>query len=122
VVASAGTGREEASMEWDLGLRGVGLLLAMAFAAAVVAQVFTWRWVTHRLWIAATAAYAAIGLFVSEVMFGWATEEDLQPNVDGLSSDEVLLAMMLSVAGTVLLARWTVKHRRTAPPGQPRAT
>ena len=107
-------------MEWDLGLRGVGLLLAMAFAAAVVAQVLTWRSATHRLWLVATAAYAAIGLFVSEVLFGWATEEELQPNVDGLSSDEVLLAMMLSVAGTVLLARWAAKHRRTAPPGGPR--
>ena len=107
-------------MEWDLGLGGVGLLLAMAFAAAVVAQVFTWRSMTHRLWLAATAAYAAIGLFVSEVLFGWATAEDLQPNVDGLSTDEVLLGMVLSVVGTLVLARWRTTHRPTASPGRPR--
>ncbi|MGH9085144.1 MAG: hypothetical protein ACRDYW_06790, partial [Acidimicrobiales bacterium] len=70
----------------------------------------------------ATAVYAAIGLFVSEVLFGWATEEDLQPNVDGLSTDEVLLGLVLSVVGTLVLARWRATHRPTASPGRPRPT
>ena len=109
-------------MEWDLGLRGFGLLVAMAVAAATVAQVVTWRSVSHRLWLVAVAAYTAIGLFVSEVWFGWATEEDLQPNVDGLSSDEVLLAMVVSVVGTVLFAHWWTKARPTTPAGRARTS
>ena len=47
----------------------------------------TTRW----LWLIAAAGYFVGGLFISEVWFGWATQEELQPNIDGLSFDEVLL-------------------------------
>jgi hypothetical protein len=30
-------------------------------------------------------------MFISEVWFGWATQEELQPNIDGRSFAEVLL-------------------------------
>jgi hypothetical protein len=30
-------------------------------------------------------------LFISEVWYGWAAQEELRPNIDGLSFDEVLL-------------------------------
>jgi hypothetical protein len=51
-----------------------------------------------------------VGLVVSEVWFGWATEEDLQPNIDGLSFDEVLLFSMLSWP-VVVLVTWLVERR-----------
>jgi hypothetical protein len=105
-------------MEWDLGLGGVGYLLAMAFAAAVVAQVFTWQ-LTRRLWLVATAVYAAIGLFVSEVWFGWATEEDLQPNIDGLSFDEVFLSGVATTVVTVLVARSLARRASHRAPSGP---
>ena len=76
-------------MEWDLGLRGLGLLLAMSVGFGIVAQLVMWRATTHWLWLIGALAYFASGLLVSEVWFGWATEEDLQPNIDGLSFDEV---------------------------------
>ena len=102
-------------MEWDLGLRGFGLLLAMSVAFGVLAQLAMWRVTTHRLWIIATAAYLVSGLFVSEVWFGWATEEDLQPNIDGLSFDEVLLlgtlGGILAVLATGMFTRRARAHR-----------
>ena len=104
-------------MEWDLGLRGVGLLLLMSVGFGLAVQLVTWRVASHWLWLLATSAYFAGGLFVSEVWFGWATEEDLQPNIDGLSFDEVMLLTPL-VAVLVLLVAWVVNrqagHRRHA--------
>ena len=47
-----------------------------------------------------------LGLLTSEVLFGWATEEELQPNVDGLSRDEVLLSSALTTAAVVLAMRY----------------
>ncbi len=51
---------------------------------------------------------------ISEVWFGWATQEDLQPNIDGLSFDEVLLGMVGCVAITGL-ARFVVRRRTRTP-------
>jgi hypothetical protein len=47
------------------------------------------------------------GLFVSEV---WATQEELQPDIDGLSFDEVLLFGLVSGIMTVLVT-WYVTRR-----------
>jgi hypothetical protein len=96
-------------MEWDLGFRGVALLLAMAFGLGVVVQL-AWRAMPHWLWIAATALYFVSGVFVSEVWFGWATEDDLQPNIDGLSFDEVMLLATL-ISAVVVLVAWSVGRR-----------
>lgn len=78
-------------MDWDLGVRGLALLLAMSLAFGLIVRLVTWRATTPWMWLVGTVAYFVGGLFVSEVWFGWATEEDLQPNIDGLSFDEVLL-------------------------------
>lgn len=51
------------------------------------------------------------GLLTSEVFLaaarlqsesGWATEEDLQPNIDGLSRDQVLLSSALLAYGALV--------------------
>ena len=78
-------------MRWDLGLQGLGLLIVMSLAFGVIAQLVVGRAITRWLWLIATAEQFVGGLFISEVWFGWATEEELQPNIDGLSFDEVLL-------------------------------
>jgi hypothetical protein len=57
-----------------------------------------------------TVACFGAGLFTSEVLFGWATEAELQPNVDGLSRDEVLLSSLLTTAVVVIVMRY-VGHR-----------
>jgi len=101
-------------MEWDLGFWGLGLLLAMSIVFGFFAQLVMWRMTTHWLWIIATMAYFVSGLFVSEVLFGWATEEDLQPNVDGLSFDEVLLLATITGIITILLTWRLSQHARTS--------
>ena len=71
---------------------------------------------TRRLWAAAitTLACFGVGLLTSEWLFGWATEEDLQPNVDGLSRDEVLLSGLLTTIVVVASMRLLV-HRAEHP-------
>ncbi len=101
-------------MEWDLGIRGVGLLAAMSLGFGVAAQLLFWRSTPRWLWAASAAAFFVFGLLVSEWWFGWATEEDLRPNVDGLSTDEVLLIALWPSLAVVLVIRYLArrKHRR----------
>lgn len=108
-------------MEWDLGLWGVTYLLAMSLAFGFAAHFVAGRVATKWLWAIATAGFFVLGLLISEVFFGWATEEDLQPNIDGLSRDEVLLGILPGIAAVLFVRRWGLRrrgHRR--PPGAPK--
>jgi hypothetical protein len=104
-------------MEWDLGLKGLGLLALMSLGFGVIAQVVVGSSTTGWLWLIASTAYFMGGLF-SEVWFGWATEKELQPNIDGLSFDEGLLLGLLFGIASVLVT-WLVtrrrRHHRAAP-------
>lgn len=103
-------------MTWDLGLSGLAYLLAMSLVFGLVAHLIAGRVTTRWLWLIATAGFFLLGLFISEVLFGWATEEDLQPNIDGLSRDEVLLGVIPGVAAALLARRWGRRrhpHHRT---------
>lgn len=97
-------------MEWDLGLQGLGLLLLMSLGLGIIAQFVMGKATTRWLGAIAAAAFFISGLFTSEVWFGWATEEDLQPNIDGLSFDEVLLVGLLTGIVSVL-ATWYLTRR-----------
>jgi hypothetical protein len=99
-------------MDWDLGIRGLGLLMAMSIGFGLIGQLLAWRLTPHWLWLAATLIYFMSGLFVSEVWFGWATEEDLQPNIDGLSFDEVLLLAPLIGLPFLGVAWFATRHAR----------
>ena len=95
-------------MQWDLGLQGLVVLGAIALGFGVVAGLVVGKDVGHRLVATGitTVACFGVGLFTSEVLFGWANEEELQPNVDGLSRDEVLLSGALTTAVVVLVMRY----------------
>lgn len=110
-------------MQWDLGLSGLGLLLVMAAAFGLLAQVIAGRWAGSRwLWAVGATTYAVSGLLISEGWFGWATEEELQPNIDGLSFDEVLLIGLVPGVLSVLLTRTAVRRQHARAPHQrPRA-
>lgn len=99
-------------MEWDLGLRGLAVLGAISLGFGVVAAVLLGGGRAHRLWVTVitTVACFGVGLVTSEGLFGWATEEDLQPNIDGLSRDEVLLSSVVTTA-LVMLAMHYVNRR-----------
>ncbi|MGH3330869.1 MAG: hypothetical protein ACRDPJ_06115 [Nocardioidaceae bacterium] len=99
-------------MQWDLGLQGLGLLMTMSLGLGVIAQLVAGRATTRWLWLIAAAAYFVGGLLISEVWFGWATEEDLQPNIDGLSFDEVLLIGLVPVIAAALVSRYVSRRRR----------
>jgi hypothetical protein len=106
-------------MQWDLGFQGLGLLIVMSLGFGVIAQLAVGRATTSRLWLIATVAYFVGGLFTSEVWFGWATQAELQPNIDGLSFDEALLggliAGILTVAVTWYLTRRSQRQRAMSP-------
>lgn len=102
-------------MDWDLGSSGLLYLAAMSIVFGLLAQLLSWRPAPKWLWALVSAVYFGVGLLVSEVWFGWATEEDLQPNIDGLSRDEVLLIGLVPVAVAVVATRWMAKrHARRA--------
>lgn len=103
-------------MQWDLGLQGLTVLGAISLGFGVVAGLLVGRGPTYRLWaiVFTTVACFGVGMLTSEWLFGWATEEDLQPNIDGLSRDEVLLSSLLTTAAVVVLMRY-VAHRAERP-------
>lgn len=99
-------------MQWDLGLQGLAVLGAISLGFGVVAGLLVGKGWAYRAWATAitTVACFGVGLLTSEWLFGWATEEDLQPNVDGLSRDEVLLSSLLTTTAVVLVMRY-LAHR-----------
>ena len=103
-------------MQWDLGVMGLSLLGAVALGFGVVAGLLVGKGWMRRLWATAitTVACFGVGLLTSEGLFGWATEEELQPNVDGLSRDEVLLSSLMTTTMVVLVMRY-LAHRAQEP-------
>lgn len=98
-------------VRWDLGIEGVGLLAAMSLGFGLIAHLIVGRGVTRWLWLVSAIAYFVAGIAVSEVWFGWATEEDLQPNIGGLSVDEVHLVTFAGLLAA-LIARYVVRRKR----------
>ncbi|HET8587730.1 MAG TPA: hypothetical protein VFM74_07640 [Candidatus Limnocylindria bacterium] len=97
------------TMQWDLGWTGLGVLVLMALGFGVAAHLAL-TLLRQRppgwLWAVASATYLVAGALISEVLFGWATEAELQPNIDGLSFDEVLLIGLLPGIAVVLVIWW----------------
>jgi len=105
-------------MQWDLGLHGFAVLGALSLGFGVIAAFLVGRGWAHRLWATGitTGACLAFGVLTSEWLFGWATEEDLQPNIDGLSRDEVLLSSLLTTALVVLAMRYVTRRKQGLQP------
>jgi len=74
----------------------------MSLGFGAIAQLVMWRATTHWLWLIAAATFFASSLLISEVWFGWATQEELQPNIDGLSFDEVLLGIVPGIVAVLV--------------------
>ena len=105
-------------MQWDLGTQALAYLAAMSIVFGLLAGLLVGGDLVRRLWSTAGTSVACfgVGLLVSEWMFGWATEEDLQPNIDGLSRDEALLAGVLTTAIVVLGVRYVARRRSATAP------
>jgi len=102
-------------MEFDLGIQGLGILLALAIGVGLVAQFLPRAGTQWSGVIAGVAAFVG-GLFVSEVMFAGATEAELQPVIDGLAFDEALLGTIVVGLVAVLVTRFLAHG---APFGRP---
>jgi hypothetical protein len=100
-------------MQWDLGREGLAVLAVMSFCCGAAAGLLVGGSRVHRAraLTVTTVACFGVGLLTSEWLFGWATEEELQPNVDGLSRDEVLLSSLLTTAVVVLTMRHLARPR-----------
>lgn len=91
-------------MQFDLGLQGLGILAACAIGFGVVAQIVG-RSATVWIGVIAAVGWFVGGLFFSEVLFATATEDEIQPIIDGLAFDESLLGGL--IVGTLVgLATW----------------
>jgi hypothetical protein len=102
-------------VHYDLGLQGLGILIAFSVGFGVVAQVVLWKSFPHWLWLVAGVGWFVGGLFLSEVMFATSTEEDIQPIIDGLAFDESMLGGLigglLAVLATWSLGRLSRRNR-----------
>ena len=102
-------------MQWDLGLQGIAVLAVMSLGFGAFAQVVFWGHASRWLWLPATALAFALGVLIRAGWFGWATGTERQPNIDGLSFDEVLRGLI--VAGLAVIAARIVMSRRSHRPG-----
>ncbi len=87
----------------DLGIQGLGILLGLSLVYGAFALVIFGRSSTY--WVGPIAAVAAFiaGFFMSEVVVGTMTIDEIQPIIDGLAFDEAMLgglgaALLASVA------------------------
>jgi hypothetical protein len=92
-------------VQFDLGLAGLSLLIVISLGFGVVAQLLG-KAGTRWLWLIAAAGWFIGGLFASEVVWGAATNEELQPIIDGLAFDESLLGGLIVGALVVLATRY----------------
>lgn len=99
-------------MDWDLGMKGLLYLGAMSIGFGLLAQLLSGRVAPKWLWALVSAVYFGVGILVSEFWFGDATEEELQPNIDGLSRDEVLGVGLIPVAIAVVATHLWARRRR----------
>ena len=97
-------------MQLDIGLQGLGILIALSLVFGVIVQLILGRNTTRWMWLIGAAGYFIGGLFASEVMFATATEDELQPIIDGLCFDEALLGGLI-VGISVVLVTWFITRR-----------
>jgi hypothetical protein len=102
---------KEAVRNLDLGLQGLGILVALSLGFGVIVQFISRGSATHWLWLVGRQATVG-GLLASEVFWGTLTEEEIQPIIGGLAFDESLLGGLLVGVPVVLVAWFLTRHPR----------
>lgn len=98
-------------MQFDMGMQGLGLLLVISLGFGLIAQLVL-RGGTRWLWLVAAAGWFVGGLFASEVVWGTATSDELQPIIDGLLLDESLLGGLVLGVPVALVTRYLAGRGR----------
>ena len=105
-------------MQFDLGPTGLAILVVLSLGFGVVAQ-FVGHAESRWLWLIGAAGWFIGGLFMSEVMFATATEDEIQPIVDGLAFDEALLGGLIGGIVATGIGRYATGsspfHHRPSP-------
>ena len=83
---------------------------ALGFGA--VAQLIVGDRASRWLWVVAAAGWVVGAVFMSEVLFATATQDEIQPIIDGLAFDEALLGGL--VGGVVAAAATWAATRQVA--------
>ncbi|MEW6225248.1 MAG: hypothetical protein AB1627_11525 [Chloroflexota bacterium] len=96
-------------MSFDLGIQGLGILVACALVFGAAAHVLLGRG-TRWMWLVGAAGWFIGGLFASEVVWGTLTEDEIQPIIDGLAFDESMLGGLILGLAAVLVA-WFATRR-----------
>ncbi len=102
-------------MHVELGPGGLGVLVITSLAFGAIAQLIFWRSATHLMWLIGAVAWFVGGLVASEVVWGTATEDELQPIIDGLAFDEAALGGLLLGVPVVLVTWFLTRHSRGQP-------
>lgn len=103
-------------MQFDLGSTAQVILIFFAIGFGAVARLVLGDRATRWVWLTGALGWLVGGLFMSEVVFATATEDEIQPIIDGLAFDEALLGGLVgglvAVAATWLVARLVIPRRR----------
>ena len=97
-------------MKLDLALEGFALLYLFATIFGGVAHLVLARSSTRWMWLIGSVAFFAGGFVLSEVFFGNATVNDVQPFIGGLAVDESALGGLLVGVPVVLVAWYLARH------------
>jgi uncharacterized membrane protein len=100
-------------MQLDMGLQGLGILVAISLVFGVLVQLIgragsRWEWL-----IAATAWFVG-GFVASEVVWGTLTEDEIQPIIDGLAFDESLLGGLVLGIPVAIVVRFLLRRSERA--------
>ncbi len=106
-------------MVYNLGLYGLGVLVALSIGFGILAGLVTWRSASHWVGPIGAAAFFVGGLLVSEVLFATATAAEFQPNIDGLSFDEALLGGLIAGLVAAIVAWFVTRRHQPHRPTQP---
>ena len=104
--------KEAVAVVWDIGLRGLGILVGYSLVFGVVAQLVLWRAGMRWQWLIGALGFFIGGLLTSEVLFGTATIDQLQPIEDGLVFDEAMLGGLIVGLAAVLVTWYTTRRAR----------
>jgi len=94
----------------DLALEGFALLFMFSMIFGGAAHIVLARSSTSWMWLVGAAAFMLGGIVASEIFFGNASVEELQPFIGGLAVDESMLGGLALGLPVVLVVWYLARH------------
>ena len=102
-------------MQFDLGSTAQVIVIFFAIGFGAVAQLVMGARATNWLWLTGALGWLVGALFMSEVLFATATEDEIQPIIDGLAFDEALLGGLIGGLAAIVLTWIAARLLKRAP-------